>query len=154
MTRLFRISLALIFSIALFSCSDNGCKPVKPETEEPQMITFAAANGLTMTKHSSGMYYQVVNAGVGISPTPSNKVVVTYVGKKLDGNVFDQSSAPVAFNLSQLIEGWQVGLQLIKKGGQIRLLVPSSMAYGCTGSGQVIPSNAVLYFDISLIDVQ
>jgi len=145
----------LSFFIVIFSgCSDNGCKPVKPESEDGQMMAYATAKGYAVTKHSTGMYYQILNAGAGPTPTLSSKVYVTYTGKRLDDTIFDQSTVPVSFGLSQLIEGWQIGLQLIKKGGSLRLIVPSSMAYGCTGSGSIIPANSILYFDITLVDVQ
>jgi FKBP-type peptidyl-prolyl cis-trans isomerase FkpA len=147
----------LIIALGLTACGDNGCEPVKPETEEWQITGYAAANGIAATKHSSGMYYEIVNPGSGPSPTTSSIVTVTYVGKRLDGSIFDQSTTPTSFNnmpLSGLIQGWQIGLPLIKKGGEIRLIVPSSLAYGCTGAGNVISANSVLYFDINLIDVQ
>jgi FKBP-type peptidyl-prolyl cis-trans isomerase FkpA len=152
MRRIAALLVTVVFVIS--GCSDNGCKPLKPEAEESQITAFAAANAITATKHSSGMYYEIVNAGSGPMPSASSVVYVTYTGKRMDGTVFDQSSTVVHFPLSALIEGWQVGLPLIKKGGQIRLIVPSSMAYGCAGSGDKVAPNSVLYFDIQLIDVQ
>jgi FKBP-type peptidyl-prolyl cis-trans isomerase len=149
------VALAIVAGLIFSGCSDdNGCKPLKPEAEEAQITAYATANGLVATKHSSGMYYQIMNPGSGPTPTMTSKVYVTYTGKRLDNTIFDQSTSPVAFNLNGLIEGWQVGLPLIKKGGQIRLVVPSSMAYGCNGVPGTINSNSVLYFDINLIDVQ
>lgn len=149
-----KIGLFILLASFVFSaCSDNGCKPVKPEAEEPQITAYAAANGITAMKHHSGLHYQVVNQGSGPTPTYSSKVYVTYTGKRLDGSVFDQATSPVGFTLGGLIEGWQIGLQLIQKGGSIRLIVPSSLAYGCLGSGPITP-NSILYFDIHLVDVQ
>jgi FKBP-type peptidyl-prolyl cis-trans isomerase FkpA len=147
-------ALVLVMAFVFTSCGDNGCKPVRPETEEGQITAYASASGLTPTKHSSGMYYQIVSPGSGPSPSLSSKVYVTYVGKRLDGTVFDQTTTPVSFPLSSLIEAWQIGLPLIKKGGEIKLIVPSAMAYGCTGQNNIIAPNSVLYFDINLIDVQ
>jgi FKBP-type peptidyl-prolyl cis-trans isomerase FkpA len=72
----------------------------------------------------------------------------------LDGTVFDQTTTqPLNFPLGNVIVGWQIGVPLIKKGGKIRLLIPSGYGYGQGGSGK-IPSNAVLDFDIELVDVQ
>ena len=51
------------------------------------------------------------------------------------------------------IEGWKIGIPLIKKGGKLKLIIPSALAYGCNDiSG--IPGNSILFFDIDLIDVQ
>ena len=148
---IFSLIIAMIFS----SCKDdNGCKNVSPSSEETQITAFASANSITAVKHGTGMYYQIVSQGSGATPTLTSTVTITYVGKRLDGSIFDQATSPVSYKLGDFIEGWKVGLPLIQKGGQIRLLVPSSMAYGCNGYPPVIGSNSVLFFDIQLIDVQ
>lgn len=134
--------------------ADNGCKNVSPSSEEAQITAFAAANGITAVKHGSGMYYQIVSQGSGATPGLNSTVTITYTGKRLDGSTFDQATNPVSYKLSDFIEGWKVGLPLIQKGGHIKLIVPSSMAYGCNGYPPVIGGNSVLYFDIQLIDVQ
>ncbi len=60
----------------------------------------------------------------------TDTVTVNYEGRLLDGTVFDKTKTePVKFPLNGVIEGWQKGIPLIKKGGQIRLLIPSPMAY-------------------------
>ncbi|HEX6916103.1 MAG TPA: FKBP-type peptidyl-prolyl cis-trans isomerase [Chitinophagaceae bacterium] len=144
----------VLFSFSINSCSENGCKPVRPDVEEPQMLAFASTNGITATKHQSGLYYQILNPGSGVTPTLSSKVYVTYVGKHMDGTVFDQTNTVVSFFLSDLLEGWKIGLPLIRKGGHILLIVPSSLAYGCSSTSGAMPPNSILYFDIQLIDVQ
>jgi FKBP-type peptidyl-prolyl cis-trans isomerase FkpA len=150
----------IILSLLLVSLFSSGCNkekectPVPASAEESQMQAYATANGLTAVKHSSGLYYQVTNPGTGATPTINSKVTVTYTGKLLNGTVFDQVTYPaVTFPLSGVIEGWQLGIPLIKKGGKIKLIIPSSLAYGCTGVS-TIPGNSVLYFDIDLVDVQ
>jgi len=67
----------------------------------------------------------------------------------------DQLSDPTrsGWTLSSLIEGWKIGIPLIKKGGRIKLIIPSALAYGCTGYAS-IPPNTPLYFDVTLTDVQ
>lgn len=117
------------------------------------MASFAAANGLTMTEHSSGIQYQIISAGVGPTATLTSDVSVRYTGKKMDGSVFETvSGTPITFTLGQVIPGWQLAIPLIQEGGLIRVLIPSSLAYGCTGKGS-IPGNSVLYFEIQLVDV-
>ena len=140
------------------SCSgcskqETGCTPVEPKTEEPQIIAYAAKDSIHATKHSSGIYYEIINPGSGAVPTRNSKVSVTYTGKLLDETKFDESTSPVDFYLSEVIEGWQIGIPLIKKGGRIKLIIPSAYAYGCNGSGP-IPANSVLFFDVTLTDVQ
>jgi FKBP-type peptidyl-prolyl cis-trans isomerase FkpA len=136
-------------------CAKQACTNVRPENEEAQITTYAAANGMTVTKHPSGLFYQIISTGTGATPNLGSRVYITYTGKLLNGTVFDQNNNSIntGWLLRDLIEGWQIGLPLIRKGGSIKLLVPSSLAYGCNGTGS-IPSNSVLYFDISLVDVQ
>jgi FKBP-type peptidyl-prolyl cis-trans isomerase len=88
-----------------------------------------------------------------VTATANSKVFVTYTGKLLNGRLFDQATSPVSFYLGQVIEGWQMGIPLIKKGGRIKLLIPSSYGYGCNGYS-TIPGDAVLFFDVTLTDVQ
>lgn len=152
-----RTWIVLFFAMLIFAgCKDNnGCMSVKPEAEESAMLAFAASNSMTTTKHSSGLHFQVINQGSGITPNASSKIWVTYIGKHLDGTIFYQASSPVVFpQLGGLIEGWKIGLQLIQKGGIIRLIIPSSLAYGCSGSANVIAPNEILYYEVQLIDVQ
>lgn len=133
-----------------------GCTPVSPQMEESQITAYASANNITAVKHSSGIFYQVIDPGTGTAtPALNSKVYITYSGKLLNGTLFDQGTdaSKTGWALGSLIEGWQIGLPLIKKGGRIKLIIPSSLAYGCNTAGS-IPSNAVLYFDISLIDLQ
>ena len=152
----------LLTATAFFLCcttsclkNDNNqaCQDVAPETEAPKMAAFCDAEGIVYTKLSNGLFYQVIEAGTGAAPTIESRVSVIYKGTLLNGTQFDATATPVTFPLKGLIAGWQAGLPLIKKGGRIKLVVPSYMGYGCTGVPGV-GSNAPLYFDITLSDVQ
>jgi len=131
------------------------CNNVTPASEQAQIIAYAGSNGITATAHSSGMYYQVINPGSGTQPTSVSTVTVKYTGKLTsDNTIFDQQIVtPVVIPLTDVIDGWKIGIPLIRKGGSIKLIIPSSMGYGCKGLG-VVPPNSVLYFEIDLIDVQ
>lgn len=140
------------------SCSgcskqEKGCMTVEPKAEEPQILAYAKADSINVTKHSSGIYYQIINPGSGATPSQNSNVSVTYIGQLLNGTTFDQRTTPISFNLARVIEGWQIGIPLIKNGGRIKLIIPSAYAYGCNGSGS-IPGNSVLFFDVTLINVQ
>lgn len=146
------VSLITFFTIGCIK--DNECKGKTPQQEQSTILNYATANGITATAHSSGLYYQVVNPGSGATPTLSSRISVKYKGRLMNGTVFDSTStSAISFILGGVIPGWQLGIPLIQKGGSIKLLIPSSLAYGCQGSGP-IPSNSVLYFDVDLIDVQ
>jgi FKBP-type peptidyl-prolyl cis-trans isomerase FkpA len=153
-------NLARILPLALLvtifgGCIKNNeaCQPKTVDSEDAAMQAYAATTGLTFTKHSSGLYYYIETPGSGVIPSSTNTVSVKYTGKLTSGTIFDQTtSTPASFSLGGVILGWQLGVPLIKKGGKIKLIIPSSYAYGCTANGP-IPAYSILYFEIELIDV-
>lgn len=152
MKRLFWI-LAVLGFTATGCLKDDSCNPKSVDSEQAAILAYASANSINPTRHSSGLYYEVVNPGSGTTPTLASTVSVRYTGKLTNGTVFDtQTGTPVTFPLNGVIPGWQIGIPLIAKGGVIRLIIPSALAYGCTGVGS-IPPNSILYFDVTLVDV-
>lgn len=145
----------MAFVIVLTGCQkNNSCQPKTVQSENAAMQAIATANGLSATQHSSGLYYEITNPGSGARPSVYSSVSVRYIGKLADGTVFDQSTTPTAlFPVSNFIHGWQLALPLIQEGGYIKIVVPSSLAYGCYPNG-TIPANSILYFEIDLVDVQ
>lgn len=119
---------------------------------------FLAANkgktGVITTP--SGLQYEVLAEGSGEPPKPTDAVLVHYEGRLTDGTVFDSSikrGQPAAFGVSDVIPGWTEGLQLMKPGARYRFTIPPELAYGAQGAGGVIPPNAVLVFDVQLLEV-
>jgi FKBP-type peptidyl-prolyl cis-trans isomerase len=106
---------------------------------------------------ASGLQIETKREGTGISPGPNDMVLVEYEGRLLDGTVFDASArhgGPAPFPVSGVIPGWTEALQLMKKGGSYRVWIPSELGYGPTGTpGGPIPPDAVLDFDVTLVDV-
>ena len=105
---------------------------------------------------ASGLQVETIVDGKGQAPSATDKVVVHYEGRLIDGTVFDSSIArgqAAEFGLNQVIPGWTEGLQLMKPGGKARLTIPSELGYGPGGVGN-IPPNAVLVFDVELIEVK
>ncbi len=152
-------TLCALLLAANSGCMKKDCSPKPVAAEADAMVAYANSIGMTPVAHSSGIYYEILEAGTGTTPTASDYIAITYVGKLLNGDIFDQMSTPnnTAGNqhwpLSGLIEGWKIGIPLIKEGGKIRLLIPSALAYGCDGRGS-IPGNAPLFFEVSLVDVR
>lgn len=104
----------------------------------------------------SGLQYEVLNEGTGKSPSASDKVTTHYHGTLIDGTTFDSSyerGQPATFPVNGVIAGWTEALQLMKEGAKWRLYIPSNLAYGSQGAGDVIGPNATLIFDVELISV-
>jgi len=106
---------------------------------------------------ASGLQYKITKEGTGKSPAATDKVLVHYEGKLLDGTVFDSSikrGEPIAFPLNRVIPGWTEGLQLVKEGGKAILYIPSKLAYGSRGAGGAIGPDETLIFEVELLKVQ
>ena len=105
----------------------------------------------------SGLQYKVLKAGEGKTPGPEDVVTVQYRGKLVNGSEFDSSymrGQPATFALNQVIRGWTEGLQLVKEGGKVQLVIPSDLGYGERGTpGGPIGPDAVLIFEIELLSV-
>lgn len=114
----------------------------------------AQREGIIVT--DSGLQYEVVTAGDGASPGPDDQVEVHYRGTLIDGTVFDSSydrGQTVTFGVTQVIPGWTEALQLMKEGNKYNLYIPSDLAYGAGGAGQVIGPNSTLIFEVELIKI-
>jgi|SRR5882724_9661360 len=147
----------LIYTNGCHKSYDPGygnCTPVPVDNDSMALLKFASDHKITTTKDGSGLYYEIVGFGSGPAPMDTSKVYVTYVGKLMDGSTFDSvgNSTTTGWVLNTLLEGWQIGLKKIYSGGRIKLLLPSALAYSCSGtaSGKV-PKNAPVYYDIMLV---
>ncbi|MBT7608176.1 MAG: FKBP-type peptidyl-prolyl cis-trans isomerase [Bacteriovoracaceae bacterium] len=104
-------------------------------------------------KTASGLAYKIVKEGTGTFPKATDVVEVHYHGTLIDGTVFDSSKdrkKKVKFPLNRVIKGWTEGLQLIKPGGSIKLVIPSELAYGERGAPPKIPGGSTLIFEVEL----
>ena len=97
--------------------------------------------------------------GDGISIVNHSKIKVHYKGFLENGTLFDSSykrKQPFQFQIGtrKVIEGWEIGLIGMKVGGKRTFVVPSDLAYGKNGAGDIIPPNSKLIFEIEIIDVK
>ncbi len=103
----------------------------------------------------TGLQYRILKEGTGSSPSSTDKVKVHYVGKLLDGTVFDSSverGEPSEFGLNQVIRGWTEGLQLMKPGAKYEFFIHPKIAYGSRPRPK-IPGNSLLIFEVELLDI-
>lgn len=106
---------------------------------------------------ASGLQYEIVKKGTGPKPKATDTVVTHYTGTLLDGKVFDSSykrNAPATFPVNGVIKGWTEALQLMETGSKWKLYIPSNLAYGERGAGNVIGPNATLVFEIELLEIK
>ncbi|OJJ21789.1 hypothetical protein BKI52_14910 [marine bacterium AO1-C] len=120
----------------------------------------------------SGLCYIITKEGDGPMPQQYDSVSTNYVGRLLNGNLFDTSVEEIArkentfqegrpygpftfmIGVGRVIKAWDEGLALLKKGGKATLIAPSKLAYGPQSRGKVIKANSILMFDVELTDVK
>jgi FKBP-type peptidyl-prolyl cis-trans isomerase FklB len=104
----------------------------------------------------SGLQYEILVPGNGVSPTAVDSVTCHYRGTFIDGKGFDNSydrGQPISFSLTGVIKGWTEGLQLMKIGAKYKFYVPYQLGYG-EYDYMSIPGGSVLIFEVELINVK
>lgn len=136
---------------------------MKLQKERLEINKKAGEEFLNINRHKagvvelpSGLQYEVLKNGTGAKPTANDKVKCHYHGTLINGTVFDSSvqrGEPAVFGVSQVIPGWVEALQLMPVGSKWRLFIPSNLAYGENGAGNLIEPNSTLIFDVELLDI-
>lgn len=124
-----------------------------PKVDENQEAYFAELDAKGVSKTESGLYYEISEAGDQTAKIqPTDIITVHYKGTLTDGSTFDSSydrNEPIVAPLNGLIQGWVEGLQMIGKGGKMKLTIPSNLAYS---SGPL--AGQILLFELEVLDVQ
>ncbi|MCU0275823.1 MAG: FKBP-type peptidyl-prolyl cis-trans isomerase [Acidobacteria bacterium] len=123
--------------------------------EEAYLKENALKPGVKVT--ASGLQYKVITEGKGLQPKESDTVKVHYRGTLLNGTEFDSSykrNEPAVFPLNGVIKGWTEALQLMNVGAKYQIVLPSRLAYGENGAGQLIGPNATLIFEVELLGIE
>ena len=136
---------------------------MKLQQERLEINKQAGAEFLEINRHKagvvelpSGLQYEILKQGTGAKPSANDKVKCHYHGTLINGTVFDSSvqrGEPATFGVSQVITGWVEALQMMPVGSKWRLFIPSNLAYGEHGAGDVIEPNSTLIFDVELLDI-
>ncbi len=147
-------------SLFLFSFAALLAAPALQAQREklpPEDREFVEKNWPEAKKTTTGIRYIVMRPGEGTeTPKPGDKVNVLYVGRLIDGKIFDQTgdpTQPFTFRVRReaVIEGWDQILQLMKKGEKRLVIIPPELAYGTRGQPPKIGRNATLVFEIELL---
>jgi FKBP-type peptidyl-prolyl cis-trans isomerase len=122
--------------------------------EEMFLMENASRPGVQSTE--SGLQYVVIEEGSGPKPMAADIVRVHYEGALTNGTVFDSSydrGEPEEIPLDMVIPGWAEGIMLMNVGSKYRIILPSSLAYGERGAGQIIPPFSPLIFTVELLGI-
>jgi|TARA_E500000081_G_C6139838_1_gene359580 FKBP-type peptidyl-prolyl cis-trans isomerase len=137
-----------------------GCVQDSPNVKQISNLKFFVENqgfeGINVIE--KGLHYAVLENGDSNTKSPqlSDTITAHFHGTLTDGTIFwssVESNKPLTVQLSDLIEGCQKVISLMKKNDKWRVYIDPSMAYGDEGRPG-IPSNSILIFDIELLDIQ
>ncbi|MGO4893496.1 FKBP-type peptidyl-prolyl cis-trans isomerase [Flavobacterium sp. W21_SRS_FM6] len=110
-----------------------------------------------VSRTPSGLLYRVIEQTAGIKPVLVNEIVAHQRILNFDGSVIADTykvGIPDRFLLSEAIEGLQEGLQLMPLGARYEFVIPAELAWGKRGVGNKIGPNAVLQFNVRLLDIK
>jgi FKBP-type peptidyl-prolyl cis-trans isomerase len=153
------VSVLAVIALIFVLTSQTSCNKAEPcnltvsyvpdrnTAQNAAMVAFCNARNINFTTDTSGILYQIITPGSTKRPNLCETISMTYTGTLLNGTQFDAGT--ISYPLSQLILGWQIAVPKIGKGGRIKVVIPSSLAYGAQANGG-IPANSPLYFDIVL----
>ena len=128
------------------------------EKESEFIDNYVSENEIKVQPSFTGLYFIKIKEGNGKKAKPGCILSVHYVGKFLDETVFDSSYSrrePFDFELGalQVTDGWEEACKQMKEGDKVKLIIPSALAYGKEGYGDLIPPYCPLIFEIELIAV-
>lgn len=146
----------LILVLGLLASFASPALHAQREKLPPDDLEFVEKTWPEAKKTQTGIRYIILREGAGPTPVPGDKVNVLYVGRLLNGKVFDQATEadkPFTFRVRReaVIEGWDQVLQLMKQGEKRLVIIPPEMAYGTRGQPPKIGRNATLVFEMELL---
>jgi FKBP-type peptidyl-prolyl cis-trans isomerase FkpA len=130
-------------------------EPLVAKRDSITINKFLEKNQLTAQGDSSGLRYIIYNNSGGAKPRRDDCVEVKYAGRFMrNGRIFDAAEV-AAFQLNNnIIPGWQRALTLLGKGDSATFFIPSRLGYGMKGFPNAIPPDAILIFDMTLLDIK
>lgn len=128
----------------------------KTKVDGEKFIEKYLKDNPTAKKLESGLVIHTITEGTGETPKETDTVEVHYHGTLIDGTVFDSSverGKKITFPLNRVIKGWTEGLQQVKTGGKVKLVIPADLAYGDQGAPPKIAGGSTLVFEVELFQI-
>ncbi len=158
MLALASVTLAACIKNTVTTDGSTNCTPVAPSTELTPILSFIKLDTVPYSKDTSGVYYSVITPGTGPSATTASTILFAYKATLLNGTVLGNVTDSITLPLATAIPGFAYMAHYFKKDTHIKLIIPSSLAYGCQGitnNGTVIvPANSVIFYDLNIKGIQ
>jgi FKBP-type peptidyl-prolyl cis-trans isomerase FkpA len=146
------VMCACVKSATGTGASSTSCTDVDTTVEDPTIQAFCNADSVHFTRDSSGVYYHITDTGTGASATSANVIIFNYTATLINGEFIANGQSQQI--MTSLIEGFQLMEKHFKEGTVIELVIPSSLAYGCTGAGSIVAPNSVVSYVINISAVE
>lgn len=177
--KIFRMAGIKILAVFILSALLSGCvhnpadkyitgKPDKNDMadlnryfvqkDRERIQNYIERKSLTMTESPTGLWYQIIKEGSGKTFTDNDKIVMEYSCSLLDGTVCYTSekfgNKELVLGRSQMEPGMNQGLRMLSPGAQAILIMPPFLAYGLIGDGKMIPSRAVIVYNVKILQTE
>jgi FKBP-type peptidyl-prolyl cis-trans isomerase len=116
------------------------------------LLAAACGSNSNPTSADGQLVIEDLVAGTGAAVAAGNRLNVHYVGTFTNGTTFDEGDYSFVLGTGAVIQGWDQGLVGMRVGGERRLTIPPSLAYGAAGKGS-IPPDTTLVFVVDLISI-
>lgn len=148
------IQLEVMELVRRCSAANKANDPALKEIREAgaKFIEEKVAEGAQKT--TSGLAYKIIIAGNGQTFTENDQILVKYVGKHVNGEVFDQSGdKTVTMSPKGVIAGFREALLMMSPGAKYEVYIPGELAYGEEGAGDRIKPMETLIFELETVGV-
>ena len=125
---------------------------------ERELETILNGKNLKMNESPTGLWYQIIKEGEGKTFGENDKVVLNYDCSLLDGTECysskDLGPKEVILGRSDIEPGLNEGLRLLRPGSEAIFIIPPFLAYGFVGDRKMIPSRAVIVYNVNILQAK
>ncbi len=148
--------ILLIFCLPFLMFASVACDTEsdadRAEIDRNKILDYLQDNEIDdYDEHESGVFIFIENPGQGGHPAEYSTVQMIHSGYLLDGEYFHNPVSPQNVYLPNVVRGLRIGVMEMRRGTTGKIFVPSALGYGRQSMGN-IPRNAVLIFDVEIID--
>lgn len=168
----YSVKIDKLYTEEEFQAEENLKAAEAEEVENAAIADYLLEHNLNIEPTESGIYFIEVKKGIGKTAAQSQRVKVNYIGRRLDGKLFDTNIETIAkaegtyipqrtyepmsvmAGVGQMIPGFDQALTMMKKGSKATIIIPFKLAYGSRAVSEDIPAYTTLVFDLEMVDIE
>ena len=160
--RLFFVLCVIIIGVSCLKSGERTCAYpqrtiIAPQAEQDSIVAYLDSFNIQADHHPAGFYYKIINPGMGADTMLlCSELLIDFKGQLKNDSVFQEGN-DVFLVLGGMIEGWKLGIPLIKKGGEIKLFIPPTLAFGQEDykdqdNKVLVPARSMVIYTVKLKD--